>query len=97
MSDQLYREESYDGYLRSDIWKAKSKQAKARAGHRCEAVWNGMRCTNPADDTHHLHYRNAFFEPLEDLMAVCRDCHHRLHQLQKIVANDNAPPEGRQK
>lgn len=84
------RQKLYREYLRSDAWKAKSDQAKADAGFRCQAAWNGRRCERRATQTHHLDYRNIFDELPFDLMAVCDDCHRRFHRLpQRLAANDN--------
>jgi hypothetical protein len=33
-----------------------------------------------------------FHEPPEDLMAVCADCHRRLHHILQTVANENQLP-----
>ncbi len=34
---------------------------------------------NRAEDVHHLTYARLYDEMLFDLIAVCRDCHERLH------------------
>jgi hypothetical protein len=81
---QLYRE-----YLRTDAWKLKADQAKAAAGFRCQIVTNGMRCMKRATQAHHLTYRRLFHERPGDLMAVCTECHRRLHHIVGLVANDN--------
>lgn len=63
----------YLEYLQSDVWKAKRKLVLERENDLCES------CKNPAVDIHHLHYDNLYNEPLEDLQALCRPCHSRVH------------------
>lgn len=36
-------------------------------------------CSNTAEDVHHLTYENVGKENLEDLQALCKDCHYREH------------------
>jgi hypothetical protein len=79
----------YHEYLRSDAWKLKADQCKAAAGFRCQMIWNGKRCCNRAAEVHHNNYRRVYHERPEDLTAVCRDCHRRLHHIARTVANEN--------
>lgn len=79
----------YHEYLRSDVWKLKADYAKAAAGFRCQITWNGARCRNRAAEVHHNDYRRVYQERPEDLTAVCRDCHRRLHHIAATVANEN--------
>jgi hypothetical protein len=79
----------YHQYLRSDAWKLKADYAKAAADFRCQITWNGMRCRNRAAEVHHNNYRRVYQERPEDLTAVCRDCHRRLHHIARTAANEN--------
>lgn len=79
----------YHEYLRTDDWKLKADRAKAAAGFQCEITWNGVRCRNRAAEVHHNNYRRVYHERPEDLTAVCRDCHRRLHHIAQTVANEN--------
>ena len=79
----------YHEYLRSDAWKLKADHARAAAGFRCQIVWNGARCANRAVEVHHNNYRRVYQERPEDLTAVCRNCHGRLHHIAQQVANEN--------
>ena len=84
---QTYRE-----YLNSDEWKYRSLSARARAAFRCEATYNGIRCGNRATESHHKTYSRLGHERDEDLMAICRLCHKRLHHVVTMAANDNQLP-----
>lgn len=68
----------YQEYLASREWALKREAVRARSGNKCERVIHGVRCPNPHESTHHTTYANVGHEPLEDLMAVCNDCHRWL-------------------
>jgi len=57
----------------------------ARAGGRCEVVWDGVRCAhrcrraNWEAHVHHLVYRGHERERLADLELRCLACHQRRH------------------
>ena len=38
--------------------------------------------TRQATDVHHLTYKHIYNEPLFDLVAICRPCHEKLHELE---------------
>jgi 5-methylcytosine-specific restriction endonuclease McrA len=65
----------YREYLQGDVWRAKRARVLERAGGLCE----GCR-EQPATQVHHLHYRRVFDELLFDLVAVCDECHAKLHR-----------------
>lgn len=73
----------YTAYLQSPDWARLRSQVLARDGYKC----NG--CGGVATQAHHLHYRRVGYELLCDLMAVCEDCHGRLH-----TTEANTPPGG---
>ena len=66
--------ESYDKYLGSDDWKDKRRLVMERAGNVCE----GCR-KRQAIEIHHITYDHAGNEFLFELVAVCEECHERLH------------------
>jgi DNA polymerase len=73
----------YQEYLASREWALKREAVRERANSRCERnisiPFNGniehFRCVGRHESTHHKTYANVGHEPLEDLMAVCNDCH----------------------
>ena len=66
--------ELYADYLKSEEWAARRAKVMQRAGHCCE----GCR-EQPAIDVHHLSYEHVTQEFLFELVALCRDCHGRIH------------------
>lgn len=65
----------YQEYLASRKWALKREAVRKRSNNRCERILKGRRCVWYQEAVHHLTYRNIGNEPLEDLMAVCNDCH----------------------
>lgn len=63
----------YPIYLQDAAWIALRNQILGSAGWRCEF------CSNHAEEVHHKTYVNVGNEAPEDLQAVCRRCHKRLH------------------
>lgn len=63
-----------DDYLRSPQWQRRRSKIFQRCGHLCEGC-----LTNPATDVHHRTYANYGNEFAFELLALCRDCHERLH------------------
>jgi hypothetical protein len=64
----------YSVYLNSDDWRQKRTRVLQRAKGRCEGC--GVKA---ATQVHHLTYKHAFAEFLFELVAICDDCHGRLH------------------
>jgi hypothetical protein len=64
----------YESYLATDAWRDKRQLVFARGGGVCE----GCR-KRPAEQVHHLTYKNAGDEFLFQLVAACKACHERLH------------------
>ena len=64
----------YDNYLSTPLWQKKRSLVFERAKGKCE----GCR-TNPAEKVHHLTYKHKGDEFLFELVAVCNECHDRLH------------------
>ena len=72
----------YKAYLKSPEWNDKRKKALFNAGYRCE------RCKKAKPlQVHHLTYERIFNERIEDLQALCFDCHKWVHcsAWQKII------------
>jgi len=65
----------YGEYLKSPAWKAKREKVILRAQGLCEGCRDA-----PASEVHHLNYHNVGDELLFQLVAVCKSCHHRLHE-----------------
>jgi hypothetical protein len=64
----------YADYLKSEEWALRRDLVMQRAGGLCE----GCRLKT-ASEVHHLTYEHATQEFLFDLVALCGDCHDRLH------------------
>ena len=60
----------YLEYLKSPEWKERSKEAKERAGYRCQICNSGKRL-----EVHHRTYERLGSELPEDLTVLCRLCH----------------------
>jgi hypothetical protein len=65
----------YAEYLQTPEWRAKADAVLARANYVCEGC--GVR--RPTQ-VHHLTYQNIFEEFLFELVAVCPQCHQRIHR-----------------
>jgi 5-methylcytosine-specific restriction endonuclease McrA len=71
-------DDEYKAYLNSKEWFAVRESLFVVRGKKCE------RCGSKENiQVHHIHYRNIFREQLEDLMVVCKDCHRKIHGLNK--------------
>jgi 5-methylcytosine-specific restriction endonuclease McrA len=60
----------YYKYIRSPKWRRISREAKERAGWKCQ-VCNGT----DRVQTHHRTYVNLGHEKPEDLFVLCDECH----------------------
>lgn len=67
--------DEYSAYLLTPEWKSKRARVLKRASGICEGC--GI---NRATEVHHLNYKHIFKEFLFDLVAVCDDCHERIHE-----------------
>jgi hypothetical protein len=74
MRDQVWAD-LYRDYLKSQEWAVRRAKVMRRAGHICEGCGN-----KPATEVHHLTYDHVTEEFLFELVAVCGDCHERLHR-----------------
>lgn len=71
------RRDEYHAYLQTPEWWSKRGLVMARASGLCE----GCRMAK-ASEVHHLTYDHVRHEFLWELVAICRDCHQRLHDLE---------------
>lgn len=71
---EAMRKQFYKKYIKSERWKQVRAQSIKRANGICQ------RCgVEKAVQAHHLSYARVGDEPPEDLLAVCRPCHHQMH------------------
>lgn len=68
----------YYSYLDSWQWSVIRDAVMERDDHTCE-------CGDHATQVHHLTYDNVGDEELDDLVAICRDCHEFEHGLKPTV------------
>ena len=64
----------YEAHLKSTAWRMKRQQVLARAKDRCEGCGVHM-----ATQVQHITYEHLGNEFLFELVAVCDDCHRRIH------------------
>lgn len=66
---------AFNKYLESDSWRQRRSRVMKRASGQCEGCQ-----TKPATQVHHLTYDHVFEEFLFELVAICDECHARLHR-----------------
>jgi len=66
---------AYNAHLESDEWRALRHRVMQRAKGLCEGCLSA-----DAVYVHHLTYRHAFDEFAWELVAVCHECHQRVHK-----------------
>src|SRR5262245_6276771 len=64
---------SYRDYLKSEAWKVKRVLCLVREQGICE------RCSGPATEVNNRTYARIYSEDLDDLEALCADCHGKAH------------------
>ena len=74
---------TYKEYLDSPAWEVKRDDVIERDGGQCV-------CGTQATEVHHKTYNNIGKEPLSDLVALCKECHERVHE--PYVLPDPQPP-----
>ena len=67
-------QQEHSEYLRTEQWQLKRRLVFQRAKNLCE----GCRCTQ-ATEVHHLNYDHWKDELLFELVALCFDCHRKVH------------------
>lgn len=65
--------ENYVDYLQSYLWKDK-RDFFLKLKPICE------KCGSKATQAHHKNYENVGNEGQRDLMALCSDCHKKIHK-----------------
>jgi hypothetical protein len=66
--------QSYAEYLASDHWKHVARDAKDRAGHKCQ-LCNSSGLLN----VHHRDYSRKGAELPQDVICLCHSCHAKFH------------------
>ena len=67
---------NYKAYLNSWQWQEKREEYLQEYGSdACEMC--GTVCENL--QVHHKHYRNIYDEDMNDLIALCPECHSQMH------------------
>jgi hypothetical protein len=77
---QNYLRRNYRDYLNSSHWKETAKEARARAGNRCQVCNSNSERLN----VHHRTYERKGFEKPEDLICLCESCHGLFHKNAKL-------------
>ena len=72
------RVDDYGAYLSSETWLKKRKKILARANDICEGCGEKV-----ATEVHHISYEHIGKEFLFELVAVCSECHHNIHDIKK--------------
>lgn len=84
---------TYAQYIKSRVWKERSKKAKAATGNRC------AKCGRQASlDTHHKTYSRLGREKDSDLIVLCRRCHalaHGIYDEDDMLDFNTRNPAGR--
>ena len=74
---------TYKEYLDSPAWQIKRDDVIKRDGNQCV-------CGAQATVVHHKNYYNIGKEPPSDLVALCKECHDRVHE--PYVVTNRQPP-----
>lgn len=75
-SAKVVERDEYEQYLGSLVWRRRREKVMQRAGGQCEGC-----LSNQATDVHHLTYAHVYAEFAFELIALCRVCHERVHDL----------------
>ena len=71
--DALRGQMTYEDYISSDNWRRKRDERLLIDRRQCRT------CTSCEDlEVHHRHYDNLFDEQMDDLITLCRECHHAI-------------------
>lgn len=71
----------YKEYLLTEHWQEFRKHALKRAKYRCQLCNKSGKL-----DIHHRTYENLGCEHVSDVIALCRECHEKHHDIQKPEA-----------
>lgn len=80
------KEMTYKQYLNSSEWRRKARQAKDRAGRRCQLCNAGPGLNKL--HAHHRTYERLGHEWDTDLTVLCEDCHKLFHKRSGIIEHD---------
>lgn len=69
-----YYKQAHEAYISSPAWKERRRLVMDRAQGHCEGCRKAA-----ASEVHHLSYEHLGHEFLFELVALCRDCHSRVH------------------
>jgi 5-methylcytosine-specific restriction endonuclease McrA len=75
----------YRDYLGTDEWSERRKRVIRRAGFRCQVCASGSRL-----HVHHRTYARRGVERIEDMIALCADCHELFHRHGKLAESGRA-------
>jgi hypothetical protein len=78
--DLLWHQWYTQGYLKSPCWREKRRRILQYVGRQCE--YCGFKA---ASEVHHLSYERVRYEEPNDLRALCRRCHERVHGKQFVA------------
>jgi hypothetical protein len=70
------KKQKYYAYLLTPEWFAKRDAVMRRDNATCQY------CGKRATQVHHLTYDNIYNERMEDLVAICKPCHEKIHSYQ---------------
>lgn len=79
----------YEEYIKSQKWREKAEEAKARAGNRCQ-VCNRSRAEVQLE-AHHRTYDRLGQEFPEDITVLCRECHQLYENARKASDSSTKP------
>lgn len=65
----------YYAYIKSRDWHEKVNERLHVDGYRCQICGTAMNLT-----VHHITYDHLGYEPMEDLITLCRECHKNIHE-----------------
>jgi 5-methylcytosine-specific restriction endonuclease McrA len=75
----------YRNYLGTDEWSERRKTVIRRAGFKCQVCAEGGRL-----HVHHRTYARRGVERIEDMIALCPDCHEIFHKHGRLAENGRA-------
>lgn len=65
----------YYRWINSNAYRGKRNEKLKAVGYKCELCGSAKNL-----QVHHITYENLGYEPLDDLLVVCRKCHEELHK-----------------
>lgn len=65
----------YYRWINSNAYRKKRNEKLKEVGYKCELCGSAKNL-----QVHHITYDNLGYEPLDDLLVVCRKCHEELHK-----------------